>query len=141
MAEPVQGRPYGFYSAPEYLYELQGQMMRAVRVRVDVGIHTGRMTFDEARDYFVEHVEFYPGACAFTDPDARAACDSAERAIYRYSKWPTQAIAYNLGKNAIISLREEWKKKWGTAYSPRAFHDRFMRMGTVPVAFFRDAFE
>ena len=63
MAEPVAGRPYGFYSAPEYLYELQGQMLRAVRVRVDVGIHTGRMTFDEARDYFVEHVEFYPGAC------------------------------------------------------------------------------
>lgn len=33
-------------------------MMRAVRVHV--GIHTGRMTFDEARDYYVEHVEFYP---------------------------------------------------------------------------------
>lgn len=140
MAEPVAGRPYGFYSAPEFLYQLQGQMTRAVRVRVDVGIHTGRMTFDEARDYFVEHAEFYPGACGLTDPDAQAACDSAERAIYRYSKWPTQAIAYNLGKNAIIALREETKKKMGTAYSPRAFHERFMRMGTVPVSFFRDVF-
>jgi uncharacterized protein (DUF885 family) len=141
MAEPVEGRPYGFYSAPEYLYELQGQMMRAVRVRVDVGIHTGRMTFDEARDYFVEHAEFYPGACGLKDPDARAACESADRAIYRYSKWPTQAIAYNLGKNAIISLREATKKAMGTAYSPRAFHERFMGIGTVPVAFFRDVFE
>ena len=141
MAEPVAGRPYGFYSAPEYLYELQGQMMRAVRVRVDVGIHTGRMTFDEARDYFVEHVEFYPGACALTDPDARAACDSAERAIYRYSKWPTQAIAYNLGKNAIISLREERKRNGAPPIPRRAFHERFMRMGTVPVAFFRDVFD
>jgi uncharacterized protein (DUF885 family) len=140
MAEPVTGRPYGFYSAAEYFYELQGQITRAVRVRVDVGIHTGRMTFDEARDYFVEHSEFYPGACGLTDADARAACDSAERAIYRYSKWPTQAIAYNLGKNAIVSLREETKKTMGTAYSPRAFHERFMRMGTVPVAFFRDVF-
>jgi uncharacterized protein (DUF885 family) len=140
MAEPVAGRPYGFYSAPEYLYELQGQMMRAVRVRVDVGIHTGRMTFDEARDYYVEHVEFYPGACGMKDPDARAACDAADSAIYRYSKWPTQAIAYNLGKNAIISLREATRKNMGTAYSPRAFHERFMRMGTVPVVFFRDVF-
>jgi uncharacterized protein (DUF885 family) len=140
MAEPVANRPYGFYSAPEYLYELQGQMTRAVRVRVDVGIHTGRMTFDQARDYYVEHAEFYPGACGLTDPDARAACDAAERAIYRYSKWPTQAIAYNLGKNAIIALREEVKKNMGTAYSPRAFHERFMRMGAVPVVFFRDAF-
>ena len=141
MAEPIAGRPYGFYSAPEYLYELQGQMLRAVPVRVDVGIHTGRMTFDQARDYFVEHAEFYPGACASTSADARAACDRAEGAIFRYSKWPTQAIAYNLGKDAIIALREEFKKKTGTAYSARAFHERFMRMGTVPVAFFRDVFQ
>ena len=140
MAEPVPGRPHGFYTPPEYLYELQGQMMRAVRVRVDVGIHTGRMTFDQARDYYVEHVEFFPGACTATGADARAACEAAERAIYRYSKWPTQAIAYNLGKNAIISLREQARKDWGTAYSPRAFHERFMRMGTVPVAFFRESF-
>ena len=140
MAEPVTGRPYGFYTAPEYLYELQGQMMRAVRVRVDVGIHTGRMTFDQARDYYVEHVEFYPGACGMTEPDARAACDAADRAIYRYSKWPTQAIAYNLGKNAIISLREQTRKATGTAYSPRAFHEKFMGMGTVPAAFFSDLF-
>ena len=141
MAEPVANRPYGFYTPAEYLYELQGQMTRAVRVRVDVGIHTGRMTFDEARDYFVEHAELHPGACGLKDPDARAACDTAERAIYRYSKWPTQAIAYNLGKNAIISLREEVKNNMGTAYSPRAFHERFMRMGTVPVVFFRDVFQ
>jgi uncharacterized protein (DUF885 family) len=140
MAEPAPGRPYGFYSAPEYFYELQGQMTRAVRVRVDVGIHTGRMTFDEARDYYVEHAEFYPGACGKTDPDARAACESADRAIYRYSKWPTQAIAYNLGKNAIIALRDEVKNKMGTAYSARVFHERFMRMGTVPVTFFRAVF-
>ena len=140
MAEPGPGRPYGFYSAPEYLYQLQGQMIRAVRVRVDVGIHTGRMTYDQARDYFVEHAEFYPRACGLADADARAACDSAERAIYRYSKWPTQAITYNLGKNAIVSLRDETKKLMGAGYSPRAFHERFMRMGTVPVAFFRDVF-
>ena len=113
MAEPTSGRPYGFYSAPEYLYELQGQMMRAVRVRVDVGIHTGRMTFNEARDYFAEHVYFYPGACQAGGADARAVCDTADRAIYRYSKWPTQAITYNLGKNAIVSLREAYKSTNG----------------------------
>ncbi len=140
MAEPVANRPYGFYTPAEYLYELQGQMTRAVRVRVDVGIHTGRITFDEARDFYVEHVEFYPGACGLTAPDARAACDAADRAIYRYSKWPTQAIAYNLGKNAILALREVTRKSKGTAYSPRAFHEGFMRMGTVPVVFFRDVF-
>jgi uncharacterized protein (DUF885 family) len=140
MAEPADSRPYGFYSAPEYLYQLQGQMMRAVRVRVDVGIHTGRMTLEQARDYFAEHVHFYPGACSAPDPDARATCQISERAIYRYSKWPTQAITYNLGKNAIRDLREAYKAKQGTAYSAKDFHEKLMAMGTVPVSYFRDEF-
>jgi hypothetical protein len=80
MAEPTADRPYGFYSAAEYLYELQGQLLRAVRVRVDTGLHTGRMTYDQAVDYFTEHVSFYPGAraAAATDPTARA--DGGRRA-------------------------------------------------------------
>src|SRR3990172_9324977 len=109
MAEPVTGRPHGFYTAAEHLYELQAQLLRAVRVRVDVGLHTRRMSFDEAVDYFTENLEFYPRAraAAARDPRARAIAASANRAIYRYSIWPTQAITYNLGKNAIIGLRED----------------------------------
>ena len=142
MAEPSADRPYGFYSAGEYLYELQGQLLRAVRVRVDVGIHTRRMTFDEAMDYFTEHVSFFPGACAraATDPAAKAICDTALRAIYRYSKWPTQAITYNLGKNAIISLRDAFAANRGAAYSAKDFHERFMRQGTIPASYFRKSF-
>jgi uncharacterized protein (DUF885 family) len=142
MAEPTTGRQYGFYSAGEYLYELQGQLLRAARVRIDVGLHTGRMTFDEAMNYFTEHVNFFPGACtrAASDPAAKAVCDGAMRAIYRYSKWPTQAITYNLGKNAIAALREAYRSRRGSAYSARDFHERFMRMGTIPPGFFREAF-
>jgi uncharacterized protein (DUF885 family) len=142
MAEPVADRPYGFYTAAERLYELQGQLLRAVRVRVDVGIHTGRMSFDEAVDYFTEHVDFYPNARAQAgrDPTARAITDGAERAIYRYSKWPTQAITYNLGKNAIIELREALRETQGADFQARGFHERLMRMGTIPVGYFREWF-
>jgi uncharacterized protein (DUF885 family) len=142
MSEPVPNHKYGFYSPGEYLYELQGQLLRAVRIRVDVGIHTGRMTFDDAIDYFTEHVLFTPGARvrAAADPAAKAAFDSANRAIYRYSKWPTQAITYNLGKNAIIELREACKAKSGAAFSPKKFHERFMSEGQINVAFIRDSF-
>jgi uncharacterized protein (DUF885 family) len=140
MAEPATGRPYGFYTAAERLYELQGQLLRAVRVRVDVGIHTGRMSFDEAVDYFTEHVEFYPKAraAAAKDPTARAIADGAERAMYRYSKWPTQAITYNLGKTAIVELRESLKQKQGTRFSAREFHEALMRMGTIPPGYVRE---
>jgi uncharacterized protein (DUF885 family) len=142
MSEPAPGRPHGFYTAGEHLYELQGQMLRAVRVRVDVGLHTGRMTFDQAVDYFNANVDFYPHACAraSADPTAKALCEGAQRAIYRYSKWPTQAIAYNLGKNAIISLREAYRAARGAAYSAKEFHERFMRQGPIPVGYFRTDF-
>lgn len=142
MSEQLPDHKYGFYSPGEYLYELQGQLLRAVRIRVDVGIHTGRMTFDQAIDYFTEHVLFTPGARerAATDPAAKAAFDSASRAMYRYSKWPTQAITYNLGKNAIIALREECKARMGASFSAKKFHERFMSQGQIPVAFIRESF-
>jgi uncharacterized protein (DUF885 family) len=142
MSEPTANRKYGFYSAGEYLYELQGQLLRAVRIRVDVGMHTARMTFDDAIDYFTGHVQFAPGARtrAATDPAAKAAYDGALRAIYRYSKWPTQAITYNLGKNAIIELREACKARSGSSFSAKRFHERFMAQGQIPVAFIRDSF-
>lgn len=142
MSEPFANRKYGFYSPGEYLYELQGQLLRAVRIRVDVGLHTGRMSFDDAIDYFTEHVLFTPGARtrATTDPAAKAAFDSATRAIYRYSKWPTQAITYNLGKNAIIELREACKARSGAGFSAKKFHERFMSQGQIGVAYIRDQF-
>jgi len=140
MAEPVAGRPYGFYTAAERLYELQGQLLRAVRVRVDVGIHTGRMSYDEAVDYFVTHVAFYPGARAASqsDPTARSILQGAERAIYRYSKWPTQAVTYNLGKNEILELREALREQQGDRFSGRHFHERLMRLGTIPAGYVRE---
>jgi len=142
MSEPVPDHKYGFYSPGEYLYELQGQLLRAVRIRVDVGLHTKRMSFDEAIDYFTEHVQFTPGARvrAAVDPAAKAVYDSAFRAIYRYSKWPTQAITYNLGKNAIIELREACKARSGASFSAKRFHERFMGQGQIPVGYIRDQF-
>ena len=124
-------RPHGIHTGPnESVY------------CVDVGLHTGRMTFDQAIDYFTEHVSFYPLARlnAAGDPAARAITESAQRAIYRYSKWPTQAITYNLGKNAIIELREACRAATGADFSAKTFHERFMGMGPVPVAHFRDNF-
>lgn len=142
MSEAVEGRPYGFYTPGEYMYELQGQLLRAVRIVVDVGIHTGRMTFDEAVDFFTANVNFFPNACARagTDDAARAVCEGARRAMYRYSKWPTQAITYNLGKNAILELREAYRQRRGAAYTAKDFHERLMRLGTIPAGYIREYF-
>jgi uncharacterized protein (DUF885 family) len=142
MAEPAGDRQYGFYTASEYLYQLQAQLLRAARIRIDVGLHTRRMSFDEAVDYFASQVSFFPNACerASRDPAAKAVCDAADRAVYRYSKWPTQAITYNLGKNAIVNLREQYRSRRGADYNAREFHERFMKMGTIPTGFFAETF-
>jgi uncharacterized protein (DUF885 family) len=142
MSEPAEGRPYGFYTPGEYMYELQGQLLRAVRIVVDVGLHTGRMSFDQAIDYFTANVSFFPGARqkAASDPAAKAVSEGALRAIYRYSKWPTQAITYNLGKTAIQSLRDAYRQARGSAYSAKEFHERLMRVGTIPAGYFRETF-
>jgi len=139
MAEPVAGRPHGFYTPAERMYQIQGQLLRAARVRIDVGLHTGRLSFADAMDYFTEHVQFQPGACraGVENLEARAVCDAAMVAIYRYSKWPTQAVTYNLGKNEIQRLRDQVVAR-DPAGGPRRFHERFMRMGTIPPGFFRD---
>jgi uncharacterized protein (DUF885 family) len=140
MAEPQAGAPEGFYTPEERLYQLQGKLYRDLRVRIDTGIHTGRMTFDEAVDLFSEVVDFQPGKCA--DPSKsdskRASCDSSGRAIFRYSKWPTQAITYRLGKDQIFALRAEASKLLGDKFSPKEFHLLFMRQGTIPAGYFRE---
>ena len=142
MAEPQPGAAEGFYTPEERLYQLQGKLYRDLRVRIDTGIHTGRMTYADAVDLFSEIVDFLPGKCSdttTTQSDAKkASCGSAERAIFRYSKWPTQAITYRLGKDEIYALRKEANTLLGDRFSAKAFHVLFMKQGTIPSGYFRE---
>lgn len=142
MAEPQPGAPEGFYTPEERLYQLQGKLYRDLRVRIDTGIHTNRMSFAEAVDLFSEIVDFLPGKCSDTTATKseakQASCQSAERAIFRYSKWPTQAITYRLGKDEIFALRKEAASLLGDRFSPKTFHLLFMKQGTIPSGYFRD---
>jgi uncharacterized protein (DUF885 family) len=140
MAEPQPGAPQGAYTPEERLYQLQGKLYRDLRVRVDTGIHTGRMSYDDAVDLFSQVVDFLPGSCRDSGlkADKGASCKSAEGAIFRYSKWPTQAITYRLGKDQIYALREEASKLLGDRFSAKAFHLLFIKQGTIPSGYFRD---
>ncbi len=143
MAEPQAGAPNGFYAPEERLYQLQGKLYRDLRVRIDTGIHTGMFGYDDAVTLFSEVVDFLPGACdsagRASSAAKRASCESAERAIFRYSKWPTQAITYRLGKDAIYELRSELTTRLGSRFSLKAFHLAFIRQGTIPPGYFRNA--
>jgi uncharacterized protein (DUF885 family) len=142
MAEPQPNFPNGFYTPEEHLYQLQGKLTRDLRVRIDTGLHTGRLSYDDAVDLFSQTVNFLPGSCrdaAATKNEAkRASCTSAEAAIYRYSKWPTQAITYRLGKDQILATRAEAQKLLGDRFDAKQFHLLFMQQGTIPVGYFHD---
>jgi uncharacterized protein (DUF885 family) len=142
LSEPQKDAPNGFYTPEERLYQLRGKLYRDLRVRIDTGIHTGRMSFDDAVTLFSEVVDFLPGSCS--DPKAtavdakRVSCESAHGAITRYSRWPTQAITYRLGKDQIFALREAAQERLGEKFDAKRFHVEFMKQGTIPTAYFSD---
>jgi uncharacterized protein (DUF885 family) len=141
LAEPQPGAPQGFYTPEERLYQLRGKLYRDLRVRIDTGIHTNRMGYADAVDLFSEVVDFLPGKCSDNSPKSeakQASCQSSERAIFRYSKWPTQAITYRIGKDEIFALRRDAAAALGDRFSPKTFHLLFMKQGTIPTGYFRE---
>jgi uncharacterized protein (DUF885 family) len=142
LAEPAPGAPHGFYRPEERLYQLRGKLLRDLRVRIDTGIHTGRLGFEEAVTLFSEVVDFLPGACR--DPVAlrldlkQASCNAARAALTRYARWPTQAITYRAGKEQILALRRRAQLELGARFSAQRFHLEFMRQGTIPAGYFGD---
>jgi uncharacterized protein (DUF885 family) len=158
MAEPMAGAPTGFYTPEERLYQLKGKLYRDLRVRVDTGIHTGRLSYGQAVDLFSEIVDFLPGSCAagttgagsapggpataetavaVMDATKRTSCKGAESAIFRYSKWPTQAITYRLGRDQIFEMRRQASRLLGSAFSAKRFHLLYLKQGTIPPGYFR----
>jgi uncharacterized protein (DUF885 family) len=139
-AEPQPAAPAGFYTPEEHLYQLRGQLMRDLRVRIDTGLHTGRMPFEDAVTLFSEQLDFLPGSCqdvqALKLEAKQASCKTARGAIARYARWPTQAITYRLGKEQILVLRKRAQQALGSRFAAKRFHVEFMKQGTIPAGYF-----
>ena len=114
----------GFYStAEERLFRLINLLWRAVRVVLDVGLHTRGMTPAEAVDYMVAHL-----------PIERS---SAEAEVRRYCAWPTYQLCYAVGRREILRLRDGYKEKAGADFSLARFHDTLLHYGGLPVSLAR----
>jgi uncharacterized protein (DUF885 family) len=142
IAEPQPSAPNGFYSPEERLYQLKGLLLRDMRVRIDTGLHTGKFGFDDAVTQFSEVVDFLPGSCsdarALRSPAKNASCKGAQAAVNRYSRWPTQAITYRIGRDQILALRARAQKELGDKFSEQRFHLEFMKQGTIAGGYFGD---
>ena len=142
LAEPRPGAPHGFYSPEERLYQLRSQLQRALRVRLDAGLHTGRLSVGDAVTLMSEVVDFLPGSCH--DPRARAdaakqeSCERARVEVRRCARWPTRAITGWLGKEQILSLRRRAQRLFGPEFSEPRFHLELMKQGGIPTGYFAE---
>jgi uncharacterized protein (DUF885 family) len=122
-AESLGGR-MGVYVEPAQLVgHLGAEMLRAVRLVVDTGLHHRGWTREQAVAYFVAHV--------VSTADNVAA--NAAREVDRYIAWGGQALAYKTGQLELARLRDGAERALGPRFDLRAFHDEILREGPLPL--------
>ncbi|WP_336664724.1 DUF885 domain-containing protein [Elizabethkingia meningoseptica] len=115
------GPEFGLYTDPyQKLGSLSDEMMRAVRLVVDTGLHTGQMTREDAIKYFLSNV-------AYDEAGATAE-------IERYMAIPGQALSYKTGALKIRELRTKYEKQLGTKFKLASFHDEVLSQGCLPLS-------
>jgi uncharacterized protein (DUF885 family) len=107
-----------------HLGQLQDALLRDARFVAGVQMHTGKMSFAKAKEFFVN--EGYQSA------------KIAEIEAKRGTADPTY-LYYTLGKLQILKLREDYKKKMAAGFTLLKFHDEFMAQGFPPIAVVRQA--
>lgn len=114
------GPEFGLYTDPyQKMGYLSDQMLRAVRLVVDTGIHTGQMSREEAITYFLNNIAY----------DQAGATAEVER----YMAMPGQALGYKIGSLRIRELREKYQKELGKKFSLAKFHDEILNQGCLPL--------
>jgi len=103
----------------------QGQILRlsryrAARIGVDVNLHTGKWTFDQAVNYFME--------AGGLDREA------AEGEAAGAASSPTQKITYITGKWQIMRLLGKYRDKRGAGFQLGQFHDELLKNGSLPLS-------
>ena len=113
-------KEFGFYQDPMQDFgRLYDELLRAVRLVVDTGIHAKHWTREQVMDYFRTNTP-NPERDIFTETN-------------RYIVWPGQATAYKVGQLKILELRELAKQELGAKFDLREYHDLVLKDGAVPL--------
>jgi hypothetical protein len=110
----------GFLTPLELYSQHYARMRAAARAIVDVNLHHGRMSLDEA-------ITFYRDNAGMTQQAAHAEA-------VKNSMFPGAAMIYLIGQDMIRDLRRDIAAREGAAFSLRRFHDRFLSYGSIPVS-------
>jgi uncharacterized protein (DUF885 family) len=113
-------KPLGLETDPlQRLGGLSDEMLRAMRLVVDTGLHAKGWSRDQAIAYMMAN-----------SPMSRT---DATAEVERYIAIPGQALAYKIGQLTILKLKAEAEKKQGARFDPRAFHAEVLDTGALPM--------
>ncbi|UVO55068.1 DUF885 family protein [Sphingomonas sp. SUN039] len=98
---------------------LDDEMLRALRLVVDSGLHAKKWTRDQAIEYMLAH-----SGMSRTD---------ATIEVERYIAIPGQALAYKIGQLTILKLKAEAKAKLGDKFDAKKFHAQVLMTGALPM--------
>jgi uncharacterized protein (DUF885 family) len=114
------GKELGLFKNPyQYLGHLSDAMHRAIRLVVDVAIHTKGMSREEAIKYMREN--------------ERISEEEATAEIERYMAIPGQALSYKIGQFKILELREKYQLELDTEFNLADFHTQILNGGNMPL--------
>jgi len=114
------GKEIGFYEDPYSDFgRLQDEMLRAIRLVVDTGLHAKKWTRQQVVDFFHAH-------SAIDEVEVQTESD-------RYISDPGQALAYMMGQLKILELRDRAQKELGPRFDIRGFHDTVLDAGALPL--------
>ncbi len=115
------GKMLGCYTDPyQYFYALGDEMHRAIRLVVDVGMHSKGWTREQAITYMRKN-----------EPITE---QSATAEIERYMANPGQALSYKVGELKIKELRDKYAKQLGAKFTLSAYHDELLKDGAMPLS-------
>ena len=114
------GYDMGFYKDPmQHWGTLDDEMLRAMRLVVDTGLHSKNWSRDQAIDYMLAN-------SGMGRSDATAE-------VERYIAWPGQALGYKIGALTIQRLRKKAEGELGARFDIRGFHDQVLGSGALPM--------
>jgi uncharacterized protein (DUF885 family) len=114
------GKELGLYTDPfQYIGALNKEMQRAIRLVVDVGIHSKNLTREQAIEYMLKNMPISE--------------KGATSEVERYMAMPAQALSYKIGSLKLRELRTRYEQKLGSKFKLASFHDELLGGGSMPL--------
>lgn len=114
------GKELGMFTDPyQYYGRLNDEMLRAMRLVVDTGLHARGWSREQALRFMLDH-----SSLAESDVIAE---------VERYIAWPGQALGYKIGQLRISAMRATAEKALGPKFDVKAFHSVILRDGALPM--------